>query len=655
MVLRTPATVTPTALDATLTLEVAGQRQTYRLLHPTRIGRSPACQIRLGGAPIHAEHATLLVRGNAWMIEVAPLAPPVSVNDVAVRSAMLRAGDIVSIAGIRMVFGTGRGEARSTSKESIIPARMPKDPIHPQRAWIEDLAGRQTAIDIARTELEAERDEWLIRLAAEKKLIEQRQKASLQQTTASEERLRQSRSAALVEHRQSRLELDQQRNEIESVRQSLAQERADLLRQQADHSRAWQEMQSEHQRQLEQARGTRSASVRLLQQLERDRTEIAKRLQQVGAAESRLAQTQSRIERQLEIGSHELAGLQRRIDNERILLAGLQRRRLESDPKKSIVGQLEQGTVLPRDVADLEDLTTQIESALRHVEASTQEIAIADKRQKEQEIRLQHLARHLALEEKRWAERRLSVDDEKQAEIEKRERQLDSRSAELERRLDELLAEKTNWASTRSAWEESQASERTLLDRERDRLRHQRWRLAVAHRQRLAKIRQSRQHLHKDQERVLIRIAQMTRQEASLEILKQEIHQLRLAQLEHEANRQRSIDPLGSSAMEAQDRAAQHRQHCEQRWARFEARLQRSIEWIETEILAGRSDARRVHRAVESGDKWRVESASLAVSQLDQQRAWDVERKKYQEELARLREELESMAAHLISPRISAA
>lgn len=654
MVVRTPGTLSPAGLDATLALDVSGSRQTFRLLHPTRIGRSTQCHIRLGGSPIHAEHATLLRRGSAWMLEVAPLAPPVEVNNVAVRSAMLRSGDIISIGGVQMEFRSA-GSERTTPPPATLPASAPKDPVDPRRAWITDLAARQSAIDIARAELHAERDEWLIRLAAEKKWIDEKNRTSLKQISSAEEKLKQARALALVENRQARLELDTQRDELQTLKNALAQERANLDAKRAEQERLWNEMTAEHQRQLAQAKGTRSASVRMLQQLEKDRTELNRRIEQVEAAESRLTQMQCRIERQVEIGSHELAGLQRRIDNERILLADLQRRRWMAEKGPSLARQLQDADVSPSDVANLEDLAAQLEAAVKHVEASSHEIVAADQRIREQEIRLQHLARHLALEEQRLRDAKPDQFEQRKQELEKLEREIQIQRAELDRRADELLAEKSHWAVQQSAWQQSQASERTILDHQRDRMRHQRWRLAMAQRQRRARLRRSHELIKKDQERLLVRIAQMTRQEAQLEILKQEIGYARLAQLEQTADRLRRSDPLGQDAIDAEDRALNHRRSCEATWARYEARLQRTIEWVETQLVGERQLSRQTNRGEESSEKWRVENASLAASQLEQQRIWQAEKKKYQEELARLREELESMAAHLIAPRASSA
>jgi hypothetical protein len=583
------------------------------------------------------------------MLEVAPFAPPVEINDVAVRSAMLRSGDVISIDGVRIEFQSTRQD-RETSPITTVPSIAPKDPTDPKRSWVTELANKQSALDLQRAHLEAERDEWLIRLAAEKKSIDQQSRASRQQIEAAEEKLKQNRAAHLVEQRQSRLELDLQRQEITRVREALAEERLRLARDQAEQARIWHEMKAEHDRQLSDARGSRSASVRMMQQLQSEKEQLAKRVEQVESAESRLAQAQSRIERQVEIGSHELAGLQRRIDNERILLADLQRRRAMADRGPKITHQLSPSDASPSDVADLEILATQLERALRQVENGSREIEVADRRVREQEIRLQHLARHLAAEQDRLAQIKQEDLAGQQEKLEKQSLQLDSRQAELDRKNDEFLAERTQWSIQRSAWEESQASERTLLEKQRDRIRQQRWRLAVAHRQRLARIRQTRQQLRKDQERVLIRIAQLARQEARLEILKQEIGHLRLAQLEQQLERLRAEDLLGAAAIQAQDKAMQHRQFCEEEWARFEGRMKRTLEWLEGELLGARSTRRPVHRPTESSDRWRVENASLAATQIERERAWNTERKKYQDELARLREELESMALHLISP-----
>lgn len=650
MVLRTPAPPASLSLDATVTLEVAGGRQRFKLLHPTRIGRSPNCHIRLGGASVHGEHVTLLMRGSSWMLEVAPFAPPVEINDVAVRSAMLRSGDVISIDGVQIEFQSTRHD-RDSSPISTVPSIAPKDPTDPKRAWVTELAKRQSSLDIERAHLEAERDEWLIRLAAEKKLIDQQSGAFKQRMDAAEEKLKQARTSLLVEQRQSRLEADLQRQEITRVREALAEERVKLTRDQAEQARIWHEMKAEHDRQISDARGSRAAAVRMMQQLQTEKDQLAKRIEQVEAAESRLAQAQSRIERQVEIGSHELAGLQRRIDNERILLADLQRRRQLADRGPKITSQLAPSDASPSDVADLEVLATQLERALRHVEIGSREIEVADRRIREQELRLQHLARHLATEQDRLAKIKPADLTGKQDKLEKLSLQLDSRQAELDRKNDEFLAERTQWSIQRSAWEESQAGERTTIEKQRDRLRQQRWRLAVAHRQRLARIRQTRQQLKKDQERVLVRVAQLARQEARLEILKQEIGHLRLAQLEQQVERLRADDLLGSAAIEAQDKATQHRQFCEDQWARFEGRMKRTLEWLEGELLGAKTARRSASRPSEhTSDRWRVENASLATSQMERERAWNIERKKYQDELARLREELESMAAHLISP-----
>jgi hypothetical protein len=657
MVLQTPATMakpggsiaSSAAGSATVTLDVAGARQTFRLLHPTRIGRSPHCHIRLGGSAVLPEHVTLLQRGTSWMVEVAPMAPPVEINDVAVRSALLRAGDVISVGGVQIEFQSARGDRENPSTQPV-PAQAPKDPHDIKRAWVVELSKRQSSVDLARAELEAERDQWLIRLAAEKKQVDEQSRAAQKRIEAAEEKLRLARNSSLTEQRQARLEIDRQREEITRVREALAEERVRLAKDQAEQARVWHEMKVEHDRQLNEARGTRSASVRMLQQLERDRLEVDRRLRQVEAAESRLAQAQSRIERQVEIGSHELAGLQRRIDNERILLADLQRRRLLAERGPKITDALADATASPADVASLEELAAQLQGAIGHVERGAQEVAVADRRLREQEIRLQHLARHLALEEQRLSQTKANAAETKNTELDKKGRLLDVREAELARRHDQLLAAQARWELQRSASEETQASERTNLDRMRDRLRSQRWRLAIAHRQRLHRIRQSRQQLRKDQERVLVRIAQLARQEARLEILKQEIGHLRLAQIEQAADQVRSSDPLGSASFEAQDRALKQRQFCEQEWARYEARLQRTIEWIENELASGKSQRRRPERTFDAADRLRVENASLSATQLEREKAWEVERRTLQLELTRLRGELESMAAHLITP-----
>ena len=168
MVWKNPPITSRCPVEATIALEVDGTRQSFRLLHPTRIGRSPDSHIRLGGASICPRHALIAFVDGKWLIKAETHAGMIEVNGKTSRTAELKEGDVITIGGVSMNFHLG---PFSTSVPSSL-STLPQDPTEPRRAVVTELARRQTQIDLNRAEFLADREVWAARLAAEKKLIE---------------------------------------------------------------------------------------------------------------------------------------------------------------------------------------------------------------------------------------------------------------------------------------------------------------------------------------------------------------------------------------------------------------------------------------------------------------------------------------------------
>lgn len=645
MVLPTPTSAPSRPSDATVTLETAGVPHTFRLLNPTRIGSAAECQIRLGGRNVLPVQATISWRGGAWVVESAEGAPAADLNGLPVRSATLSDGDKLQVLGFRIEFRTAGGKSERTRE----PAPLPRDGSAPTRAPLNHLARQQSALDQDRAKLQAEQQSWLLRLAAEKKSLEKERKGDAQRYEAAQQTLREARLQASGEVRQGRLDLDSRRRQIEADQRAVVEERKSLEEQRRLVQQIRAEAEKEKQLQSDAARRSRQAVARWFHQLQRDKVELERQRRMLEAGENRLAQAQSRVQHQLQVHSHELAGLERRIQNERLLLNDLARRR----QAMIVTDKAAAPMTMPSEMESLEQLASSLEAITTQLEDSAAKIRLADARSAEERVRLAHFARHLREEEKRLDEESRLLDPASVKAMADRERVVERREAELDRKGRELEAAKSRLTADRLNWDELRTAEQYALRAEFEELRRRRSRLILNQRDRLNRLRERRREVARQQTQVAGRVSQMLRQEAYLQLLARELEELRIAGMEKQASQLLRDDPLGPESMELREQALEQRRRCEAAWARFEARLDQAILSLEGNSRADRSEALKAGEAELA--RLRSTLAELHLEREQHQAAWSAERTEYRRQMAQLRDEVDRLAAALVMPSGAAA
>ena len=654
MVLKNPPILSSRLIEATISLDVAGTKQNFRLLNPTRIGRSPESHIRLGGASILPRHAVITFSDGKWFIQAESHAGMIEVNDKPTRSATLSEGDVIAIGGVSISFHLGP----FSSQVPPSLASLPQDPTDPRRAVITELARRQTQIDLNRAEYDADREAWFGRLAAEKKLIEDRRRAAEERIFAAERGLTAQRLRFESESTQARLDLASRQREIEGAQRDLAESLKRLAADREAVVRARRESEKTRQTEEDASRRSLRAAARLIQKNQRDQAELERRAEAIKNEESRLEQTRSRIERQLEVRAHELAGIGRRIDNERLLLADLQRRRIAGETvSMGTASELAVHTAPVAEVDQLEQMAFTVEGMVSQLEANAGQLEIGNRRIAEERRRLLHLSRHLDQRKKELDECERVKIGPRMTEIERREKALTDREGKLTTAKQVFDAERSAWLVERAAWEESKLAEQASIRDEWDIITAKRTRLVLHHRQRMERFRRTREEIRQEKRRVLVRIGELMRREAHLEILRHEIGALQLAKAEEDIRRSGESDPLNPAIAEARQAALERRRQCEERWSNYEVRLTQSLDWIEREIIAGRTITSNdlAGTRAEEVERLRATLSVLRMDQAHRMKSWEEERRQYQRELVNVRGELESMAVSYLEPGIGEA
>lgn len=649
MVLKHPPITSTRQVEATITLEVGGTKQSFRLLNPTRIGRSPESHIRLGGPAIQPRHAVITFADGRWLVQAETPAGAIEVNGKATRSSILNEGDVIAIGGVIINFHLGPFQVPPSL------SNLPQDPTDPRRAVITELAKRQTQIDLARAEFEADRETWLSRLVAEKKQIEERRIAAEERVFSAERALAAQRLRFESEWTKALIDINSRQKELEGQERDLAESLRRLAAERETVVRFRREGEKTRQNEEEANKRSIRSTARLIQKLQRDQAELDRRADAVKNEESRLEQTRSRIERQLEIRAHELAGLTRRIDNERILLSDLQRRRQAGERPQPTISQplLSAET----DVTQLEQLAKNLEKMTAEIEESASQVELGNRRIAEERRRLTHFSRHLKQRQKELDDCERKTITPRFEEIERRERELTDHEGKLAVAKQIFESERATWLVERAAWEETKLSEQAALRDEWNRLNQKRSHLVLHHRRRMERFRRDREEVRQDRRRTLSRIGELMRREARLEILRQEIGAIELVRSEEELRRSVQTDPFNPRFAEERESLLQRRRQNEERWANLESRISESLESIEREIIAGRSLS-SVGANPSREDEFEQLKTTLAAMKLDQTyraKNWEEERRQYQRELEKLRGELESMAVSYLEPNLGEA
>lgn len=651
MVLKHPPIHSTRQVDATITLEVAGTKQSFRLLNPTRIGRSPESHIRLGGSSIQPRHAVITFADGRWSVQAETPVSAIEVNGKSTRSTVLSEGDVIAIGGVMINFHLGPFQVPPSL------SNLPQDPTDPRRAVITELAKRQTQIDLARAEFEADRETWFSRLAAEKKQIEERRVAAEERVFSAERALAAQRLRFESEWAQARIDIKNRQKELEGEQRDLAESLRRLSIDRETVVRFRREAERTRQTEEESNRRALRSTARLIQKLQRDQAELDRRAEAVKNEESRLEQTRSRIERQLEIRAHELAGLTRRIDNERILLSDLQRRRAAAESQRPTIADISSSPVTAADVTQLEQLARNLEKMTAEVEDGASQIEIGNRRIAEERRRLVHFARHLKQRQKELDECEQKTIAPRFEEIHSRERELTDHEGKLAVAKQIFESERATWLVERAVWEETKLSEQAALRDEWSRLNQKRSHLVLHHRRRMERFRRDREEVRQERRRVLSRIGELMRREARLEIVRQEIAAMELVRCEDELRRAAQTDPFNPRFAEERETLLQRRRQNEERWAQLELRISESLESIEREIIAGRSlSSIGTHASKEDElDQLKTTLAAMKLDQTHRAKSWEEERRQYQRELEKLRGELESIAVSYLEPNLGQA
>ncbi|MBX9653948.1 FHA domain-containing protein [bacterium] len=651
MVLKHPPIHSTRQVEATITLEVTGTKQSFRLLNPTRIGRSSESHIRLGGSAIQPRHAVIAFADGRWSVQAETPSGAIEVNGKSTRSSVLSEGDVIAIGGVMINFHLGPFQVPPSL------SNLPHDPTDPRRAVITELAKRQTQIDLARAEFEADRETWLSRLAAEKKQIEERRVAAEERVFSAERALTAQRLRFESEWTQARIDINTRQKELDGEQRDLAESLRRLSIDRETIVRFRREAEKTRQTEEEANRRSLRSTARLIQKLQRDQSELDRRAESVKNEESRLEQTRSRIERQLEIRAHELAGLTRRIDNERILLSDLQRRRASGENPRPTSTEISTSAPMAVEVAQLEQLARHIEKMTAEIEESASQVEIGNRRIAEERRRLVHFARHLKQRQKELDECEQKTITPRLEEIERREREVTDHEGKLAVTKQIFESERAAWLVERAAWEETKLSDQAALRDEWNRLNQKRSHLVLHHRRRMERFRRDREEVRQDRRRVLSRIGDLMRREARLEILRQEISAMELVRSEEDLRRSAQSDPFNPRFADERETLLQRRRQNEQRWVNLESRISESLESIEREIIAGRSLSSMGANPSKDDelDQLKTTLAAMKLDQTHRAKSWEEERRQYQRELEKLRGELESIAVSYLEPNLGQA